>query len=59
MDGGVSGRRGGSATAVCRDAEGNFLGSSALVIEGVIDPATLEAIACREALALVEDLLIQ
>lgn len=59
MDGRVSGRRGGSAAAVCRDTDGNFLGSSALVIEGVVDPPTLEAIACREALALVDDLHIQ
>lgn len=34
----------------------NYLGSSSLVIGGVDDPAILEAIACREALALAEDL---
>ncbi|XP_073355270.1 uncharacterized protein [Aegilops tauschii subsp. strangulata] len=33
-------------------------GSSSLVIEGQIDPATLEAIACREGMALAEDLLV-
>lgn len=32
------------------------MGSSALVIAGVWDAATLEAIACREAIALAEDL---
>uniref|UniRef100_A0A8R7U541 RNase H type-1 domain-containing protein n=1 Tax=Triticum urartu TaxID=4572 RepID=A0A8R7U541_TRIUA len=48
----------GSAAAVCRDDAGNYLGSSSLVIEGQTDPATLEAIACREALALAEDLLL-
>ena len=50
--------RGGSAAAVCRDSSGNYLGSSALVVEGVDDPASLEAMACREAMALAEDLLL-
>jgi hypothetical protein len=56
VDAGVLAGRGGSAAVVCRDNEFNYLGSSVLVIEGVTDPATLEAIACREALALAEDL---
>lgn len=47
----------GSATTVCRDASGNCLGSSSLVIHGVRDVAALEAIACREAFALADDLL--
>ena len=51
--------RGGSAAAICRDGEGNYLGSSALVIPGVVDAATQEAIACREALSLAEDLHIR
>ena len=51
--------RGGTAAAVCRDDQGVFLGSSALVIQGINDPAILEAIACREALTLAEDLNIQ
>ena len=59
VDAGVRGRSGGSAAAVCRDEEGNYLGSSALVVEGVTDPASLEAMTCREALALAEDLGIQ
>lgn len=42
--------------AICRDNQGAFLGSSALVIAGVWDAPTLEAIACREAVALAEDL---
>ena len=29
------------------------------MIDGQLDPATLEAIACREAMALAEDLLVQ
>ena len=45
--------------AICRDNNGVFLGSSALVIVEIWDPTTLEAIACREAIALAEDLHIQ
>ena len=48
--------RGGSAASVCRDEACNYIGSSALVIEGSFDPATLEVVACREALSLAEDL---
>ena len=42
--------------AVCRDDQENYLGSSALVVEGMQDAAILECLACREALALAEDL---
>ena len=56
MDAGIRVGRRGSAVAVCRDSNGEFLGSSALIIAGVDDPATMEAIACREALCLAEDL---
>ena len=35
----------GAAATVCRDDMGNYVGSSALVIEGITDEATLEAIA--------------
>jgi hypothetical protein len=59
VDGAEFRSRGGSAAAVCRDEAGNYLGSSSLVIDGQTDPATLEAIACRESLALAEDLLLQ
>ena len=59
VDAGVIQGRGGSAAAVCRDSDGFFLGSSALIIEGVDDPAILEAIACREGLSLAEDLGLQ
>lgn len=41
---------------VCRDLHGNYLNSSSLVIGGVDDPVILEAITCREALELAEDL---
>ena len=35
------------------------MGSSTFVIKGLIDPASLEAIACREVLYLAEDLGLQ
>ena len=44
---------------MCRDDDGRYSGSSSLVIRGIIDVATLEAMACREVLALAEDLMIQ
>ncbi|EMS64578.1 hypothetical protein TRIUR3_16998 [Triticum urartu] len=37
---------------------GTYVGSSALVFHGLTDPTTLEALACREATALVKDLRI-
>ena len=58
VDAAVRPGRGGSAAAVCGDSNGNYLGSSALVVEGVDDPASLEVMACREAMCLAEDLLI-
>lgn len=56
VDADIRAGRGKAAAAICRDRGGSFLGSSALVISGVDDPATVEAIACGEALALTEDL---
>jgi hypothetical protein len=47
---------GGAVGAVCRAEDGTFLGASVLKIGGINDPAVLEEIACREAMALVEDL---
>lgn len=41
----------GVSSAVCRDSNGLFLGSSALVIPGLISPSILDAVACREAQA--------
>ncbi|XP_040256263.1 uncharacterized protein [Aegilops tauschii subsp. strangulata] len=57
VDGGVSrnGRRGAAAT-IGRNHEGFFLGSSAMVFDEINDPPMLEALACREALALARDL---
>ena len=59
VDASVRARNGGSAVAVCRDEAGYYLGASALVIEGVTDPTSLQALACREALCLAEDLNIR
>lgn len=60
VDGGVS-RMGstGVVVAFCCDDQGLYLGASALVILGVTDPATLEALACRKGLDLVMDLYLQ
>ena len=60
VDGGLSiDTLAGAMAAVCRNHNGMLLGSSALAIPGVLNPAVLEAIACREALALDEDLSLQ
>lgn len=57
VDAGVSADQSvGTAAAVCRDRDGTFLGSSMLMIQGLVDPPTLEAIACSEGLALAQDL---
>ncbi|XP_040245695.1 uncharacterized protein [Aegilops tauschii subsp. strangulata] len=52
-------QRRGIAVAICRDHDGIFQGASALVVKGVYDPPTVEALAIREALALAADLNIQ
>lgn len=57
VDGGISSDgTAGAAPAVGRNAEGLYLGSSALVIPGLINPTMLEVVACREDQALAEDL---
>jgi ribonuclease HI len=45
-----------STAAVARDAVGNFLGASSVVIHGITDPETMEVLAFREGLALANDL---
>jgi hypothetical protein len=45
--------------AVARDFTRRFLGSSAVVMEGSLEPETIEMIACKEGLALASDLLLQ
>ncbi|KAE8767828.1 hypothetical protein D1007_60766 [Hordeum vulgare] len=49
---------GGAVAAVCRNEHGTYVGSSSLVILGVLDPSIFEALACRGALSLAEDLLL-
>lgn len=49
-------RYGGAVAAICRDHTGAYLGSSAVVFQSITDPTVLETFACREALALAEDL---
>jgi hypothetical protein len=44
------------AVAVARDTAGRFLGATAVVLEGRMEPDTVEAIACKEGLALASDL---
>jgi ribonuclease HI len=44
---------------VCRSGSGEFLGASSLTIQGISDHAVIEALACREALALAQDLQLQ
>jgi hypothetical protein len=48
--------RGGAVGVVCRSEQGVFLGASSLTVPGIADPTVMEAIACREALALAKDL---
>ncbi|KAI4968640.1 hypothetical protein ZWY2020_045970 [Hordeum vulgare] len=60
IDGAVStNRQGGAAAVVCRDGAGNYLGSSTIVLQGTDDSTILKTLACRERLALAEDLGIQ
>lgn len=46
----------GVAAVICRDSQGIYLGSSTRVIDDCMDPRTLEAMACSEALSLAADL---
>jgi ribonuclease HI len=46
----------GACAVVCRDDAGRFQGSSAVVMDGISDPPTLEALACLEALSLAQDI---
>jgi ribonuclease HI len=48
----------GAVAAVCRASNGTYLGASAMVYEGITDPRCLEALACREALDIADDLLV-
>jgi hypothetical protein len=46
----------GAAAVVCRDEHDQYLGSSAIILPGVLNPKVLETIVCREPLALAVDL---
>ena len=48
-----------AVSAVARDGDGGFLGASSVILNGLSDPAILEAAACREGLALASDLNLQ
>jgi ribonuclease HI len=58
VDGALSrdGRR-GAVAAICRDKNGIYIGASVVIYEGLVDPPSLEAQACNEALSLAQDLL--
>ena len=45
--------------AIARDEADTFLGVSAIVMEGVLDPETAEALVYREGLALASDLMVR
>jgi len=47
-----------SATTVARDSSGGFVGASVVVTKGISDPEIVEAVACRESLALAMDLML-
>jgi ribonuclease HI len=46
----------GSVTVVARDHTWKYVGSSVMVFSGIVDPPTLKALACKEALVLADDL---
>jgi hypothetical protein len=48
----------GVDVAFCRSCDCVYLGASTVVFNGITDPAILEALACRDALALADDLVL-
>jgi ribonuclease HI len=48
----------GVVAVVCRGEAGDFMDASTLTLDGITDPTTMEAVACREAMALAHDLLV-
>lgn len=46
----------GVVSAVCRSNNGVYQAASVVVFDGLIDPASLEAAACNEALSLALDI---
>lgn len=55
---GAFARRGtkGAAVALCRDVNGAYVGASTTVANNITDPPCLQALACREGVALAGDL---
>jgi hypothetical protein len=49
----------GAIAAVARSSDGVYLGASSVVFDDVTDAESLEALACREAVALSRDLLLR
>ena len=45
-----------AAAAIARDGSGLFIGASVLILDRGLDPETVEALACREGVALATDL---
>jgi ribonuclease HI len=50
---------GGAVGVVYSSVMGEFMGASALTMPGISDPFVMEALACREAMALAHDLNLQ
>jgi hypothetical protein len=48
----------GAVAMILRDGDCRYVGSSDMVFDDVMDPPTLEALACQEALHLADDLLV-
>jgi len=46
----------GAVGVVCRDSTGKYVSASAIVVDGLVDPPSLEALACNEAISLALDL---
>jgi hypothetical protein len=46
----------GTMGVMCRDSSGNYVAASAIVINGLVDPPSLEAMACNEAISLSLDM---
>lgn len=44
-----------AAAAIYCSVDGQYLGASALVINGILDPATIGTITCKDALCLARD----
>jgi len=45
----------GAVGVICRDSAGNYIAASANIINGLVDPPSLEAMACNEAISLALD----